>query len=179
MLDIKLIREKPDFVRQRMATRGGDNDSKLTELFAIDEQRRKALAEVEQLKASRNRVSKEIGALMAQKKADEAEARKIEVRQMGERIAELDRQVAQLEERRDTLMLQLPNLPHEKVKIGQSAADNPEMRTWGEKARFDFKPKTHVELCESLKLVDFARRPSSRAADFFFTPAGARGWSGL
>jgi seryl-tRNA synthetase len=175
MLDIKLIREKPDFVRQRMATRGGDNDSKLTELFAIDEQRRKALAEVEQLKASRNRVSKEIGALMAQKKADEAEARKIEVRQMGERIAELDRQVAQLEERRDTLMLQLPNLPHEKVKIGQSAADNPEMRTWGEKARFDFKPKTHVELCESLKLVDFARATKLSGSGFLlYTGWGAR-----
>jgi seryl-tRNA synthetase len=175
MLDIKLIREKPDFVRQRMATRGGDNDAKLTELFGIDEQRRKALSEVEQLKASRNRISKDIGALMAQKKGDEAEAKKIEVRQIGERITELDRQVAHLEERRDTLMLQLPNLPHESVKVGKSAEDNAEVRTWGEKTHFDFKPKTHVELCESLKLVDFARATKLSGSGFLlYTGWGAR-----
>jgi len=175
MLDIRLIRDKADFVRQRVATRNGGDEKKIDELLALDDRRRKALAEVEQLKAARNRVSKEIGALMAQKKAAEAEAKKAETRALGEKIAVLDKESALAEERRDALMLQLPNLPNEKVKIGQSGADNAEVRAWGEKARLDFKPKTHVELCESLKLVDFARGAKLSGSGFLlYTGWGAR-----
>src|SRR5580658_11075503 len=122
MLDIRLIREKTDFVRQRLATRHGGDEKRIDEVLALDERRRTALAEVEQLKAARNRVSKEIGALMAQKKSAEAEAKKTETRQMGERIAALDKQTAQIEEQRDALMLQLPNWPHASVAIGKSPA---------------------------------------------------------
>jgi seryl-tRNA synthetase len=75
VLDIKLIREKPDFVRQRLATRGAGDEMKIDELLKLDEQRRKILAEVESLKAQRNRVSKEIGALMGQNRIAEAEAK--------------------------------------------------------------------------------------------------------
>src|ERR1700677_3475404 len=128
MLDIRLIREKPDFVRQRLATRGAGDDKRIDAVLELDERRRKALTEVEQLKAARNRVSKEIGALMAQKKSAEAEAKKAETREMGERIAALDKQTVETEQQRDDLMLQLPNLPSEAAKIGQSAADNPEVR---------------------------------------------------
>jgi seryl-tRNA synthetase len=120
MLDIRLIREKTDFVRQRLASRHGGDENKIEEVLALDERRRKALGEVEQLKAARNRVSKEIGALMAQKKTSEAETKKAETRTLGEQIAGLDKASAQAEEQRDALLLQLPNLPHEKVKIGQS-----------------------------------------------------------
>ena len=175
MLDIKLIREKTDFVRQRLATRHGGDENKIDEILALDERRRKALAEVEQLKAARNRVSKEIGALMAQKKSAEAEAKKAETRALGEKIALLDKESAEAEEQRDALMLQLPNLPNEKVKNGRSAEDNAEMRAWGEKASLDFKPKTHVELCESLKLVDFARGAKLSGSGFLlYTGWGAR-----
>lgn len=175
MLDIRLIREKTDYVRERLATRHGGDEKKIDEALALDECRRKALVEVEQLKAARNRVSKEIGAMMAQKKTAEAEAKKAETRAMGEKIAGLDKEIARAEEQRDALMLRLPNLPHAKVKIGQSAADNPEVRAWGEKARFDFKPKTHVELCESLKLVDFARGAKLSGSGFLlYTGWGAR-----
>lgn len=175
MLDIKLIREKADFVRQRLATRGGQDEAKIDEILDLDEQRRKALAESEQLKAARNRVSKEIGALMGQKKTAEAEARKAETRQMGDRITELDKQIAQIEEKREALMLQLPNLPYEKVAVGKSAEDNVEKRTWGGKAKFDFKPKTHVELCESLKLVDFTRAARLSGSGFLlYTGWGAK-----
>ena len=83
MLDIKLIREKPDFVRQRLATRGAGDEAQIDELLKLDEQRRKILAEVETLKAQRNRVSKEIGALMGQKKIAEAEAKKAETQRFG------------------------------------------------------------------------------------------------
>ena len=163
MLDIKLIREKTDFVRQRLATRGAGDETKINELLQLDEQRRKSLAEVEALKSQRNRVSKEIGALMGQKKLAEAEAKKTETKDLGEKIAALDQAAAAAEAARDALMLQLPNLPHDSVALGKSAADNPEVRVHGAKLKYDFKPKSHVELCESLKLVDFARPNLCRA----------------
>ena len=83
VLDIKLIREKPDFVRQRLATRGAGDEALVEKILQSDEQRRKLLAEVETLKSQRNRVSKEIGALMGQKKIAEAEAKKTETRDLG------------------------------------------------------------------------------------------------
>jgi seryl-tRNA synthetase len=175
MLDIKLIRDRPDHVRERLALRGGGDDARIGEVLALDEQRRKALAEVEQLKAERNRVSKEIGALMGQKKLDEAEAKKKQTRDIGDRITTLDKQVADVEARRDTILLQLPNVPNAQVAIGKSAADNPIVRKWGEQAAFAFKPRSHIELCESLKLVDFARGAKLSGSGFLlYTNWGAR-----
>ena len=175
MLDIKLIREKTEFVKQRLATRGAGDESKIDELLKLDEARRKALAEVESLKSLRNRVSKEIGALMGQKKLAEAEAKKAETKDLGEKIAALEKQVAESEAARDALMLQLPNLPHESVVVGKSAEDNPEIRTHGAKLNYDFKVKSHVELCESLKLVDFARAAKLSGSGFLlYTNWGAR-----
>ena len=175
MLDIKLIREKPDFVRQRLATRGAGDETRVNGVLELDEKRRQILKEVENLKALRNKVSKEIGALMGQKKADEAEAKKKETREMGDKISALDKQVADIDAERDVLMLQLPNLPHESVKVGKSAEDNPVIRVHGEKPNFSFKPKSHVELCESLKLVDFARAAKLSGSGFLlYTNWGAR-----
>jgi len=175
VLDIKLIREKPDFVRSRLATRGAGDEAKIDELLKLDEQRRKSLAEVETLKSQRNRASKEIGALMGQKKLAEAEAKKAETKDLGEKIAALDKSAAAAEAARDTLMLQLPNLPHESVVVGKSAEDNPEIRVHGTKLNYDFKLKSHVELCESLKLVDFARAAKLSGSGFLlYTNWGAR-----
>lgn len=175
MLDIKLIREKTEFVRARLATRGAGDEAKIEELLKLDEARRKALAEVETLKSQRNRVSKEIGALMAQGKTAEADAKKAETRNLGDRIASLDTETALDEGARDELMLQLPNLPHESVAVGKTAGDNPVVRVVGEKISHAFKPKTHVELCESLKLVDFARAAKLSGSGFLlYTNWGAR-----
>ena len=175
VLDIKFIREKPDFVRQRLALRGAGDEAKIDELLKFDDQRRKALAEVETLKSQRNRVSKEIGALMGQKKLAEAEAKKAETKDLGEKITALDKQAAESEAARDVLMLQLPNLPHESVPTGKSPEDNPEIRVHGAKMNYDFKPKSHVELCESLKLVDFARAAKLSGSGFLlYTNWGAR-----
>ena len=175
MLDIKMIREKPDFVRQRLATRGAGDDVHIDELLKLDEQRRKLLAEVETLKSQRNRVSKEIGALMAQKKADEAEARKKETKDLGDRIASLDKQAAEAETARDRLMLTLPNLPHESVPQGKSAEDNQVVRVFGEKPSFSFQPKAHVEVCERLKLIDFERAAKLSGSGFvLYTHWGAK-----
>jgi seryl-tRNA synthetase len=166
MLDIKLIRERPDFVRQRLATRGAGEESRIDEALKLDEQRRKLLTEVEALKAQRNRASKEIGALMGQKKNQEAEAKKTETRELGDKISQLDKQAAEVEAARDQVMLSLSNLPHESVPLGKTSADNPVLRVHGEKPTFSFKPKSHVELCESLKLIDFTRAAKLSGSGF-------------
>src|SRR5437870_482895 len=175
MLDIKLIRERPDFVRERLASRGAGEELHVDELLKLDEQRRKLLAEVEALKGQRNRVSKEIGALMGQKKIDEAEGKKKETRELGDRIAQLDKLAADAEAARHQLMLRLPNLPHESVPPGKSAEDNPVVRVHGEKPTFSFKPKSHVELCENLKLIDFERAAKLSGSGFvLYTNRGAK-----
>ncbi len=175
MLDIKLIRDQPDFVRDRLATRGAGDETKIDPLLKLDEERRKALAEVETLKAARNRVSREIGALMGQKKMAEAEAKKAETKDLGDKIAALDKEAAVAAAALETLMLQLPNLPHESVPPGKTAEDNPEIRVHGTRMEFAFKPKSHVELCESLKLVDFARATKLSGSGFLlYTNWGAR-----
>ena len=180
VLDIKLIREKPDFVRQRLATRGAGDEKAIDAILGADEQRRKALAEVEALKATRNRVSKEIGALMGQKKLAEAEAKKAETKDLGDKIAALDAEAKTAEGKRDEIMLGLPNLPHESVTVGKSAEDNPVVRVHGEKPNFLFKPKSHVELCESLKLVDFSRAVKLSGSGFvLYTNWGAKLERGL
>jgi seryl-tRNA synthetase len=178
VLDIKLIREKPDFVRQRLATRGAGDEQLVDGILQADEQRRKFLAATEKIKSERNRVSKEIGTLMSQKRFEEAEAKKHEVRKWDEIIKtseELANAPNEEIEKLKKLMLQLPNLPHESVPIGKTAEDNPEIRIHGTKANYDFKPKSHVELCESLKLVDFARGAKLSGSGFLlYTNWGAR-----
>jgi seryl-tRNA synthetase len=175
MLDIKLLRDKPDHVRERLASRHGGDEGKVSEILELDDQRRAALSEVEQLKARRNSASKEIGALMGQKKLAEAEARKAEVRTIGDRITELDQLVAAAEVKRDQILLTVPNLPHASVALGHTAEENPEIRRWGAPAEFGFKALNHVELCDKLKLVDFARGAKLSGSGFLlYTGWGAR-----
>jgi seryl-tRNA synthetase len=176
MLDIKLVRESTDKVRQRLATRGAGDEARIEELLEADSQYRKALAHLEKLKAKRNVLSKEIGVLMGQKKKVEAEEKKKEAAELATEIAEWEKSNIKLfEETRDSILLRLPNLPHESVAIGKTAEDNPLVRTWGEQAVFSFKPKSHVELCESLKLVDFARGAKLSGSGFLlYTNWGAK-----
>jgi seryl-tRNA synthetase len=175
VLDIKLIREQPEFVRQRLAARGAGDEARVDEVLALDEKRRQLLSAVENLKAQRNRAAKEIGALMAQQQRAQAEARKAETRQIGEQIAELDRAVAPAERARDELLLRLPNLPHASVPVGRSSADNPVVRAWGQQPAPGFAPKSHLELCERLKLVDFVRGAKLSGRGFvLYTGMGAR-----
>jgi seryl-tRNA synthetase len=175
MLDIKLMRERPDFVRERLASRGGGDEKHLDEILRLDEQRRKLLGEVEALKAQRNRVSRDIGALMSQKKTTEAEQKKQETKTLGDSITQLDKETAAISSALDKLMLSLPNLPHESVPLGKGAEDNPILRSWGEKPNFAFKPRSHVDLCETLKLIDFGRAAKLSGSGFLlYTNWGAR-----
>lgn len=175
MLDVKRIRDQRDVVRERLASRGAGDEAKVDQALEADAQRRQLLAEVETLKSQRNRVSKEIGALMGQRKLAEAETRKAETRQIGDRIAELDGKVAALEEARDQVLLRLPNLPHESVPVGRTAEDNVVVRMWGEKPVSTFPLLPHLDLCSRLKLVDFGRGAKLSGSGFLlYTGWGAR-----
>ncbi len=175
MLDIKFIRDQPELARQRLGARGAGDETKLDEVLALDEQRRKLLTEVESLKAFRNRVSKEIGALMGQKKIAEAEAKKAETRDLGDKISGLDRQATEVEQARDQILMRLPNLPHASVAAGKSAEDNPVIRVWGAPPQFESPPQRHIELCEKLGLVDFGRGAKLAGSGFvLYTGWGAR-----
>jgi seryl-tRNA synthetase len=138
MLDIKLIREKPDHVKARLATRGLDAD--IAGLLDQDARRRACIAEVDQLKNERNLRSKEIGALIKSDPAGAA-AKKEAVRVIGDRIAELDRQQAELDEAIRQVLLSLPNLPHASVPVGRDSTENRLVKVVGSPAVFDFQPQ--------------------------------------
>ena len=170
-MDIKLIREKPEYVRERLRTRRSPVD--VGEVLALDERRRAAITESERLKSERNEASKKIGAL---KKAgqDTADMQRL-TREMGERIAELDGVVRGIEEAQGKLLLSMPNLPHESVPEGADANANVVVREWGTKRSFGFTPKDHVALGEALGLFDFERAARISGAGFpLYVGLGAR-----
>lgn len=155
MLDIRFLRSDPDSVKAALAKRGGaEFGSAVDDLLAADEERRGALARVEELKARRNEVSREIGEL--KRRGADAEDRIVEMRSVGERIGELDAVVAGSEGRIRQLLLDLPNLPLQEVPAGGEEA-NVVVREWGRKPSFSFQPRPHWELGESLGILDIAR----------------------
>ncbi|MEY2541922.1 MAG: seryl-tRNA synthetase [Verrucomicrobiota bacterium] len=173
MLDIRLIREKPDFVKERLATRGGDDEAKIGELLAIDAERRKDETALQQLSAERNKLSKEIGAKRSRgETAAELEGR---VRQIGEEIVNLTARTNEFEGEQKNLLLQIPNLPHESVPIGKDATANRVVRSWGEKPKLSGTVLDHVALGTRLKLLDLERAAKLSGSGFIcFTGAGAR-----
>jgi seryl-tRNA synthetase len=173
MLDIRLLREKQEFVRERLATRGGDLSSQVDAILAQDTERRRLETEVQKRNAERNRLSKEIGQLRA-KKLPSAEL-EAQVRKTGEEISALNEQVSQADEQQKLLLLNLPNLPHANVPVGASAEANPVVRTWGEAPAYPFTARDHVDLATSLGLIDFERAAKISGSGFIcFTNQGAR-----
>src|SRR5580765_6424220 len=144
MLDIRLIREQPDFVKSRLATRGGDEQLKIDEVLAVDAERRKLETALQQCNADRKRLSKEIGGARA--RGEDSVTLEEKVRGIGDEIAELVRQTAMAEERQRDLLLNIPNLPHANAPVGTTPAENPVVRSWGEKPQFDFPVLDHVAL---------------------------------
>src|SRR3954462_9866451 len=173
MLDVRLIREQPASVKERLATRGGDDAQKIDELLRIDADRRKAETELQRLNGERKRLSKEIGAKRGRgESSDELEA---QVRGIGDEIAELNRKTTEFDATQRDMLLQLPNLPHVDVPIGKEAADNPVIRSWGEKPQFSGDVLDHVALGTTLKLFDLERAAKLSGSGFIcFTGAGAR-----
>lgn len=153
MLDIKLIREQPEWVKQQLARAGGDTTSVDT-VLALDEQRRVLLRDVEALKAERNTVSKEISKMQD---AAEREARIIAMRSVGDRIAAMDRAVADVEERQRLAMLEIRNLPYADVPDGVDETGNVIVAQEGEPRDLGFPARPHWELAEALGIIDFER----------------------
>lgn len=171
MLDVKLLRENLSEVRQRMATRNASID--WDQFVSLDRQRRDALANVERLKEKKNRLSGEIGKL--KKTGGDAAALMREVEEVSEAIRQLERPVAELEERFTAFLLTIPNLPHPDVKVGGDSSDNREIRRWGQPRQFDFEPKNHWDIGEELGILDFARAAKLAGGRFsLYQGAGAR-----
>ena len=178
MLDIRLIRERPDFVRERLATRKAELAQQVDEVLKVDSERRRLETQVQQLNAERNKLSKEIGKLRSKKESStEQEAN---VRGIGEEIAHLNEAVAAADEFQTKLLLGMPNLPDAKTPIGADASANPEVRVWGEKPVFSDPPLDHVDLGTKLGLFDLGRAAKISGTGFVcFTHLGARLQRGL
>ncbi|MEI8234199.1 MAG: serine--tRNA ligase [Verrucomicrobiota bacterium] len=173
MLDIRLIRENPDYVRERLATRGGDAPSKIDEILACDRRRRELETRLQQLNSDRKRLSKEIG--MKRSKGVDSADLEAQVRGIGDEIGLLTEQTAQADQAQRDLLLQLPNLPHDKNPVGVDAKDNPEVRVWGGKPAFTFAPADHMALAAKLGLFDPERAAKISGSGFIcFTGPGAR-----
>ena len=171
MLDINLIRENPDLVRTALKNRQMDSSS-IDDILRLDEQRRTLLTDVEKLKAERNAVSKEISKM---KDAGEREKKIAAMREVGDKIAALDKEVAGVDEELTSLTSALPNIPDERTPIGASEDENVVLRTVGQLPEFDFEPKAHWDLGPELGIIDFERGTKITGSRFYvLSGAGAR-----
>jgi seryl-tRNA synthetase len=172
MLDIRLIREKPDFVHERLATRGGGDEARIAEVLRVDAERRKIETQLQRLQADRNRLSKEIG--VKRSRNEPSEELETQVRKIGNEIGDLTERASAFDEEQRNLLLETPNLPHESVPIGSDPSANRVVRTWGEKPQLS-DPVDHVALGQTLKILDLERAAKLSGSDFIcFTGAGAR-----
>ena len=162
MLDIRLIREDPAAVERALATRGAAIS--LSPVLAADAERRRLLTETEELKAERNRTSEAIG--QAKRRGEDAQAVTARMREVSDRIKALDLQVKDADARLESLLLEIPNLPHPSVPVGRSADDNVEVRRWGTPRAFEFEPRQHFEIGEALGILDFDRASKIAKARF-------------
>jgi len=162
MLDIQRIRNRPDDVARALARRGLDHA--LDGVLELDGRRRAALAEVEALKKDRNDRSREIGATV--KAGGDAGAARDGVRRIGERIAEIETDLAEVEARLGDALLGIPNLPDASVPDGRSSDDNVVVHTWGTPREFDFQPRAHWDLGVELGILDFERAAKLAGARF-------------
>ena len=158
MLDLKFIRENPDVVRAMLAARR--MTAPLEELIESDRKWRELLGEAESLRSHQNTVSKEIAQLKRDKQ--DASEQIAEMRTVSQKIKTLNEQSQSYKSEVDKILALIPNMPDSSTPIGNSEADNIEIRRWGDIRTFDFEPKPHWELAEALDIVDFQRRGKGR-----------------
>jgi seryl-tRNA synthetase len=171
MLDLSLIRENPEMVRQALAKRQID-PSPVGQILELDDQRRTLIQQVETLKAERNAGTKEIGRL----KDDALRQKKIEaMREVGEQISGLDEKLRQVETTLDGVMATIPNIPDKRTPLGKDEHDNVVIKTVGEVPKFSFEPKPHWDLGPELGIIDFERGVKMTGSRFYvLSGAGAR-----
>jgi len=171
MLDIGLIRENPDVVREALRKRHMDTTA-VDQVAELDVKRRGLLTEVETLKAERNRVSKEIGRM---KEKEEREAKIAEMREVGDRISALDEQVRLVDEELQALVSGIPNLPDPRTPLGKDESENVVVRQHGEIPQFNFEPQAHWDLGTNLGIIDFEQGVKITGSRFYvLNGAGAR-----
>ena len=163
MLDIALIREQPELVKAALLSRNED-PAQVDIILALDARRRKLLREVEALRAERNHVSKEISRL---KDKVERERLIAEMRQVGDRISELEARLREVEPDLKATMLAMPNPPHASVPVGPDETHNPVLREQGELREFDFEPVAHWDLGPELGILDFERGVKLSGSRFY------------
>ena len=174
MLDINFVRANLDLVRAKLAQRGFPPDV-LDRFTELDDRRRALISRRDDLKATRNRESQEIGKLMKAGQKDEAESLRAAVREVGDQIAATEAELAAVENELNELMTGLPNLPHESVPVGKDESANLEVRRWGTPPAFDFEPLDHLDLGVRLGILDMERAAKISGARFaILTGAGAR-----
>lgn len=172
MLDVKLLRNDYDRVAQALKNRGASLDL-IAKFPEFDAARREKLTESDQLKNRRNMVSQEVAKL--KKSGANADELIAEMREVGERIKQLDEEVRLLEAEMDLLLLSVPNVPHASVPVGASEEDNVELRKVGAPREFGFEPKPHWEIAEALGILDFERAAKVTGSRFvFYRGLGAR-----
>lgn len=154
MLDIRIVREKPDYVKERVRLRGGDHWMLVDKVLECDERRRAAETEKQALSQERNSSSKLIGQMMKEGRRDEAEELKKRMGEVGDRIKELDAISTAAGEEQEQLLLSIPNMPHDGAPVGLDETANPELRQWGSKPEIA-EPKDHVEIGTRLGLLNF------------------------
>jgi len=162
MLDLKYVRDNIDLIQKMLRDRNLEMD--LTPLVELDANRRRILREVEELKRQRNVASEEI-ALAKREKRDASQLIE-DMKDVAQRIKAMDQGLAVIEERMNDTLLLIPNMPHESVAIGSDERDNPVIRTWGSPPTFDFEPKNHWDIGESLGILDFERAAKMTGARF-------------
>ena len=177
MLDIRVLRADPGAVKRALARRGEDFGATVDEILSVDGERRAAIAEADDLKATRNEVSRAIGE--RKRRGEDAAADIARMRQVGERIDALDAAVAAADERIAGLLLATPNLPLEELPDGDAGSNRVE-KTWGEPRRPGFAPRPHWEVGEALGILDLARGARVSGSGFpVLRGAGARLQRGL
>ena len=171
MLDINLIREQPDLLRQALASRQLD-PAPVDQVLELDSQRRAVIQEVENLKAERNSVSKEIGRT---KDPAERQAKIEAMRAVGDRITQLDEQLCQVEDALNAILAGIPNLPDSRTPYGKDESENVVIKGAGAILEFDFEPKAHWDLGPSLGILDFEQGVKVTGSRFYvLSGAGAR-----
>jgi seryl-tRNA synthetase len=163
MLDVRLLREDRELLRDGLAKRGDSAD--VDRLVRLDEEYRRLLAESERLKAERNARSKQIGEMIQSGSGAEAEALKAEMREVADRIKSLDELSSAHKDTLDSLLLEIPNLPHPSVPAGGPDA-NQLVREWGQPRAFEFEPRPHWELGEALGILDLERATKISGSGF-------------
>ena len=171
MLDIRRIRKNPEEVKKALGKRHGDFP--IDEVLELDENRRKILTEVEDMKAKQNSVSKEIPKL--KKEGKDPASLLVEMRELSNKIKELDVEVKEIDIKLRNTLLHIPNTPNESVVEGKTDEDNVEIRKFGEPTKFNFEPKAHWDLGVDLDILDFERASKLTGARFsLFKGMGAK-----